>query len=175
MNIISFAPSKIFIMKKNLEHYTAYNLWANNEMIKCVEQITVEQLHQTIESSFNSVFKTILHIWDAEYIWLQRMQGNSINDWPSKMMDKEGFSTNAFLSNSASFNDFVENADQSFIDRLCDYTNLKGEKLSTPFGTIVMHCMNHSTYHRGQLVTMYRQLGLKEIPSTDLITFDRTR
>jgi uncharacterized damage-inducible protein DinB len=79
------------------------------------------------------------------------------------------------LSNSASFNDFVESADQSFIDRLCDYTNLKGEKFSTPFSTIVMHCMNHSTYHRGQLVTMYRQLGLKEIPSTDLITFDRTR
>jgi uncharacterized damage-inducible protein DinB len=31
--------------------------------------------------------------------------------------------------------------------------------------------MNHGTYHRGQLVTMFRQLGLEEIPSTDLMTF----
>ena len=87
-------------MKNTLKAYTSYNLWANNEMIKCVEKLTQEQLHQTIDSSFNSVFKTILHIWDAEYIWLQRMQGKSINDWPSKMMDKEGFSTNLFLANS---------------------------------------------------------------------------
>jgi uncharacterized damage-inducible protein DinB len=161
-------------MKKTLEHYTAYNLWANNEMIKCIEQLTHEQFHQTIESSFSSVFKTVLHIWDAEYIWLKRMQGNSINDWPSKMMDKEGFSGNVFLNNSDDFRAFVSRAEDSLFDQFCYYTNLKGEKYQTPYNNIVMHCMNHSTYHRGQLVTMFRQLGLKEIPSTDLITFDRT-
>jgi len=142
-------------------------------MIKCVEKLSPEQLHSTIESSFNSVFKTILHIWDAEYIWLQRMQGNSIKDWPSKMMDKEGFSTNLFLANSANFNDFVNGVKDSFFEQNCEYTNLKGEKFITPFGTVIMHCMNHGTYHRGQLVTMFRQLGLHEIPSTDLITFER--
>jgi uncharacterized damage-inducible protein DinB len=142
-------------------------------MIKCVEKLSPEQLHNTIESSFNSVFKTILHIWDAEYIWLQRMQGNSIKDWPSKMMDKEGFSTNLFLANSANFNDFVNGVKDSFFEQNCEYTNLKGEKFITPFGTVIMHCMNHGTYHRGQLVTMFRQLGLHEIPSTDLITFER--
>lgn len=160
-------------MKNTLKAYTAYNLWANNEMIKCVEQLSYEQLHQTIESSFNSVFKTVLHIWDAEYIWLQRMQGNSIKDWPSKMMDKNGFSTNLFLANSANFNDFVQHASDSLFEQMCTYTNLKGENFSTPYGTVVMHCMNHGTYHRGQLVTMFRQLGIREIPSTDIITFDR--
>lgn len=160
-------------MRNTLKSYTAYNLWANNEMIKCVEKLSHEKLHQTIESSFNSVFKTILHIWDAEYIWLQRMQGNSINGWPSKMMDKDGFSTNLFLSNSANFNDFVQAADHQFFEQICNYSNLKNEKFSTAYGTIIMHCMNHGTYHRGQLVTMFRQLGLTEIPSTDIITFER--
>lgn len=160
-------------MKNTLKAYTAYNLWANNEMIKCVEQLSYEQLHQSIESSFNSVFKTVLHIWDAEYIWLQRMQGNSIKDWPSKMMDKNGFSTNLFLANSANFNDFVQHASDSLFEQMCTYTNLKGENFSTHYSTVVMHCMNHGTYHRGQLVTMFRQLGLREIPSTDIITFDR--
>jgi len=162
-------------MKNTLKAYTSYNLWANNEMIKCVEKLSQEQLHQTIESSFNSVFKTILHIWDAEYIWLQRMQGNSIKDWPSKMMDKDGFSTNLFLASSANFNDFVNACNDSFFDQNCEYTNLKGEQFSTPFASVIMHCMNHGTYHRGQLVTMFRQLGLMEIPSTDLITFERNQ
>lgn len=160
-------------MRNTLKNYTAYNLWANNEMIKCVEKLSQEKLHQTIESSFNSVFKTILHIWDAEYIWLKRMQGNSINDWPSKMLSKDGFSSNLFLSNSANFNDFVQASDDSFFEQMCSYTNLKNEKFLTAYSTIIMHCMNHGTYHRGQLVTMFRQLGLNEIPSTDVITFDR--
>jgi uncharacterized damage-inducible protein DinB len=162
-------------MKNTLKAYTSYNLWANNEMIKCVEQLSQEQLHQTITSSFNSVFKTILHIWDAEFIWLQRMQGNPIKDWPSKMMDKDGFSTNLFLAGSANFNDFVNAASDSFFEQNCQYTNLKGEHFSSPFSSVIMHCMNHGTYHRGQLVTMFRQVGLTEIPSTDFITFERNQ
>jgi len=160
-------------MKNTLKAYTAYNLWANNEMIKCVEKLSQEQLHQTIDSSFNSVFKTILHIWDAEYIWLQRMQGSSINEWPSKMMDKDGFSTNLFLASSANFSDFVAAGNDAFFELTCAYTNLKGEQFSTAYSSIIMHCMNHGTYHRGQLVTMFRQLGLTEIPSTDFIAFER--
>jgi uncharacterized damage-inducible protein DinB len=87
------------------------------------------------------------------------------------MMDKEGFSTNLFLASAANFNDFVNACNDSFFDENCEYTNLKGEQFSTPFATVIMHCMNHGTYHRGQLVTMFRQLGLEEIPSTDLMTF----
>jgi len=101
------------------------------------------------------------------------MQGKSINDWPSKMMDKEGFSTNLFLANSANFNDFVNECNDSFFDQHCEYSNLKGEQFSTRFASVIMHCMNHGTYHRGQLVTMFRQLGLNEIPSTDFINFER--
>jgi uncharacterized damage-inducible protein DinB len=34
------------------------------------------------------------------------------------------------------------------------------------------HVVNHSSYHRGQVVTMMRQAGVKP-PSTDLILFYR--
>jgi uncharacterized damage-inducible protein DinB len=33
------------------------------------------------------------------------------------------------------------------------------------------HVVNHSTYHRGQLATMLRQLGARPVP-TDLLVFD---
>jgi uncharacterized damage-inducible protein DinB len=36
---------------------------------------------------------------------------------------------------------------------------------------VLHHIFNHSTYHRGQLVTMLRQLGSKDIPATDFIAF----
>ncbi|HEU5394788.1 MAG TPA: DinB family protein [Candidatus Methylomirabilis sp.] len=36
----------------------------------------------------------------------------------------------------------------------------------------MQHVVNHSTYHRGQVITMLRQLGAKPV-ATDLIAYYR--
>jgi uncharacterized damage-inducible protein DinB len=36
---------------------------------------------------------------------------------------------------------------------------------------IIHHVMNHSTYHRGQLVTMGRELGFMDPPKTDFMQY----
>ena len=43
-----------------------------------------------------------------------------------------------------------------------------------PLWQLLQHVANHSTYHRGQITTMLRQLGAKAT-STDLIIFYRER
>jgi uncharacterized damage-inducible protein DinB len=48
------------------------------------------------------------------------------------------------------------------------HRTLGGQAFSGPLVNLMKHVVNHSTYHRGQLVTQPRQLGLKP-PSTDLI------
>jgi uncharacterized damage-inducible protein DinB len=35
---------------------------------------------------------------------------------------------------------------------------------------MMQHVVNHSTYHRGQVVTMLKQLGV-QVPSTDLLLY----
>ena len=32
---------------------------------------------------------------------------------------------------------------------------------------MLVHVFNHSTYHRGQLINMLRQLGIEKVPTTD--------
>lgn len=39
----------------------------------------------------------------------------------------------------------------------------------------LQHCLNHSTYHRGQIVTMARTIGLTDPPMTDYILFVNSR
>lgn len=41
------------------------------------------------------------------------------------------------------------------------------------FWQLLRHVVNHSTYHRGRVVTMLRQLGAGTV-STDLVLFYRT-
>jgi uncharacterized damage-inducible protein DinB len=53
------------------------------------------------------------------------------------------------------------------------YANSQGVPYSTPLWQVVLHLVNHSTLHRGQVVTMMRQSGVKP-PATDLIFFYRS-
>jgi uncharacterized damage-inducible protein DinB len=50
------------------------------------------------------------------------------------------------------------------------YRNLKGEPATFPLGQLMLHAVNHSTYHRGQITTLLRQLGAQPV-STDLVLY----
>ena len=50
------------------------------------------------------------------------------------------------------------------------YRNLRGEFYSYPLWQQLAHVVNHSTYHRGQVTTMLRQLGAAAV-STDLLLY----
>jgi len=50
------------------------------------------------------------------------------------------------------------------------YTTTRGETFARPLWQPVLQLVNHSTYHRGQLVTMLRQMGYPA-PQSDFIYF----
>jgi uncharacterized damage-inducible protein DinB len=58
------------------------------------------------------------------------------------------------------------------VDQPVEYTR-NGVRYAQPFWQTFQHLVNHGTYHRGQVVTMLRQLGVQTVPSTDLIAFYR--
>ncbi len=60
------------------------------------------------------------------------------------------------------------------VNRVVEFTTLAGVPFSQPLGHCLQHLANHSTYHRGQVTTMLRQLEAKPA-TTDLIYFYRER
>jgi uncharacterized damage-inducible protein DinB len=153
-----------------------YNLWANQRIVAVLSGLEQEQLIQKIESSFAGVYPTIFHIWNAENIWLERLQGISLNSWPSRdVNDKDNLQK--FIQTSKLFLEFLEknHRQKEFPFSEISYSNLKGDFMNNSAYEIVFHCFNHSSYHRGQIVTMLRQLGVTNIPSTDFIAYLRER
>ena len=159
----------------HLLRYIAYNHWANDIILSLIKtKVTNEQLDKEIISSFPSLRKTIYHIWDAEYLWLRRLNGESLLDWPSKNYNGEFSSAcNSILSLDKDFIQYAEKLSAEKAETSLTYKNIEGKTFTNPIWESVLHCMNHSTYHRGQLVTILRQLGVTEIPSTDFISFCR--
>src|SRR6185369_6098875 len=155
-----------------LLHYTHYNLWANKKIADFLVTLTDEQLDKEIISSFSSLKKTVLHVWDAQHIWLVRMQGGSLGTLPGKNFSGTSEDlVNGFLKSSQELVDFVESSGENFLLTPLRYKNLAGEEYKNKISDIIQHVMNHSTYHRGQIITMLRQLGFTKLFSTDYITF----
>lgn len=159
--------------KEFLLRYLRYNVWANKRIAAVLDQLDETKYDETITSSFPSIRKTVFHLMDAEYIWLMRLQGQSLSKGFSDSLPA-GTKPSYYPEVSEKFLRFIEEKGEAYFAAVIDYRNLKGDAFSSTVAEIVMHCMNHSTFHRGQLVTMIRQAGWNEkLPSTDMITYFR--
>ena len=66
-----------------------------------------------------------------------------------------------------------ENFDENNLQVNLDFKRLNGDAYSMPYYQMLAHVFNHSTYHRGQIVTMLRQVGFTDVGSTDMLGFFR--
>jgi uncharacterized damage-inducible protein DinB len=148
-----------------------YNKWANGRTLESVSVLTPEELDRQLGGSFPSVRETLAHIYAAEWIWLERWRGTS----PPALPASHDLSTLEALRSKL---ERVEQERRAFARGLSDarlsevlaYSNLAGEAKKNLLGELVVHLVNHSTYHRGQVATMLRQLDRKPL-ATDYVLF----
>jgi len=152
-----------------------FNDWARGRMLGAVRPLTTEQFTTPLGNSFSSVRDTVVHIYSAEWVWHTRCQGHS----PTAPLAAEDFPDlptieTAWLDLAAKWRGFVEAIDGDGHLQEIDYRQMNGQAFRSPLWQIVQHVVNHSTYHRGQVMTLLRQLGAGAV-STDLIAFHRER
>jgi uncharacterized damage-inducible protein DinB len=159
-------------MKELLLNYVRYNQWANRRLGEIFAQLSDEQLDREMKSSFPTIRKTAFHIYGAEKVWMSRLAGVSPSSFPA--LENSGFAVSRFSEAADEFVALLEGKDESFFTAMNSFKNLKGEVSDQPVHEMIMHCMNHSTFHRGQLVTMIREAGWNgALPSTDLVNYNR--
>ncbi len=156
--------------------YAAYNHWANARLIDWLRNQPSELIDQEIPSSFPTLRLTLLHIWDAQYIWYERLQGTSPAVFPSKQYD--GLAQDAFdglLRSSEKLAQLLLDMPNDFFEGTVVYTTTNGKQHTNLAAEMLLQVLQHSTYHRGQVVTMARNLGLTDPPSTDYIAYVRLK
>ncbi len=164
-------------MKELLLQYAKYNVWANKLIIETLLKLEEGAVDSEIISSFPSVKGTVYHVWSAEFIWLQRLQLTEHPVWI------EGEFTGTFEEACSKWQEvsaaFVQFAEKQYDDRafehILQFYDRQKVSHKMPVYQVLNHVFNHSTQHRGQLMTMMRQLGVTKIPSTDFIAFVRLK
>lgn len=150
-----------------------YNTWATNKLLEAASQIPEQQYLQDMKSSHGGIHDTFVHIVAAQKMWLSRWVGRpdaslvKAREYPAftelkKLWEQVDKETLTFLNTLSD-----EKLQSSF-----SMTSMRGETFTHTFQQMMQHLVNHSSYHRGQIVTMIRQLGIKP-PATDMIGFFR--
>jgi uncharacterized damage-inducible protein DinB len=161
-------------MKEILVQFSEYHLWANQLLLNAVNVLPEEKQKQEIASSFSSIYKTVLHLLDAESIWWQRLKLQERISRPSDQFSgsmKE--LCDLLLQQNRLWKEWIGTAGEHQLQHQFKYQNSKRESFKQPVYEMLLHLFNHGTYHRGQLVTLLRQLGVEKIPQTDFIVWSR--
>ena len=167
-NIESVEPVKEDLATM-LQRYTAYNHWANQQFADWLRSASEEDLNREIESSYSTLKETILHIWGAEYLWLQVVKDQPTDNSPARSFNgSKDDLLDGWLQASENFSNHVKS--MSLADLQANRPMSWGDG-DMVIADMIQHCMNHSTSHRGQLITMGRQAGLTDVPRTDFIYY----
>jgi uncharacterized damage-inducible protein DinB len=154
------------------EHF-AYGKWANDRFREVIASLPGDQLTATIESSFASIVETFAHIVAAEWIWLRRWKGENPSTIPGWLEQPEFDALVTRLAGiEAERDDFLATLDEKDLEEVLRYRTMDGVSHANRLADLFLHVVNHSTYHRGQLTTMLRQVGATP-PATDFIVFKR--
>jgi uncharacterized damage-inducible protein DinB len=148
-----------------------YNHWANQRVLSAMTPLTDDMFTRNMGNSFVSLRDTLAHILGAEWIWLERWLGRS----PKALLSASDFPTLQALQRrwAAVRLDQSQYVQTLVPDRLNDdvsYTNTRGERYSYALWRQMLHVINHSSYHRGQVTTLLRQMGA-EPAGTDLLVY----
>jgi len=159
----------------NVRQLYDYNRWADRRILTVAGTLASDDFIRPMGNSFSSVRDTLAHILSGEWIWLERWRGRS----PKALLDTATFPT---LQSLESRWKTVEHDQTQFIEALTSqrlseeltYINQKGQRYSYPLWQQLVHVVNHSSYHRGQITTLLRQLGAEAVSTDFLLYYDES-
>mgnify|MGYP003351449959 CR=1 FL=1 len=154
----------------------------NGKLYNAAAVLSDEQLHQDKGAFFKSVFGTLNHLAVADLLWLQRMadhpagfaslQGVLSLPRPSSLDAPICPGLPALTELRATLDDalqaFCAELTTEHLAQPLAYTSTKGQQGRKQLGDVLLHLFNHQAHHRGQVTTLYSQLGI-DVGATDLI------
>jgi uncharacterized damage-inducible protein DinB len=159
-------------IKNLITNYADYNLWANERYAHWLSEKSDELLNQEILSSYPSILKTLNHIWSGEEYWFAVI--TKTKDFQNRFNVKD-FQKDEILKGLVNRSNHLASAIKSLSEKeLIEKIHVVSPwfEARLPRYEYLQHQVNHGTYHRGQIVTMCRNIGITDAPLADYIIFN---
>ncbi len=165
--------------------------WSNRSLLSAAKNLTDEQLRRELAIGQGSVWKSLLHLYAAEYVWLETIHGNPVaccpgdapGQLPGNQLGEGGIETHGQLEKEwtqlelrwsrhlAGLNDESLVAPVYRVSTSSD----RGKKRATRHYDVLLHVCTHAHYTTAQVINMLRQLGVTDLPDPMLISLARSQ
>lgn len=166
-----------------------HRAWVNGNLLSVATASSEAQLRQPFHIGQESIWNSLVHLYAAEYVWLEALRGDDDpllpGDMPGKLPGNqqaqggitglddlrqkwaeldERWATYLAALSADSLDELVYKRSTS--------SNL-GMRIGTRRGDVLLHVCTHAHYTAAQVVNMLRQVGVALLPETMLITMAR--
>jgi uncharacterized damage-inducible protein DinB len=164
--------------KDDIQLLYEYDRWANNRVLQAVSTLNAEEFKRDLGGSFRSVRDTLVHIVGGEWGWLTIWKEPTLSSaFVTELWTRLGalFHPDAFPDVAAVQLKWaeVEREQVEFVNRVTNESLRRMLRVCTTqisLAHLMQHLANHSTYYRGQVALMMRQLAAKPL-ATDFAMF----
>jgi len=158
---------------QEIKRLIAFNSWATHRVFEALSELSAEEFTRDMKASHSNIHGTLTHLVGAEKIWLSRMAGTPDKamikppDVPTlpdvkRTWEETGFNMAKFLGTMT---------DRKLQETFA-FTASTGQQLVQVYADALQHVIDHSTFHRGQVIVLMRQMGHTP-PATGMIGFFR--
>jgi uncharacterized damage-inducible protein DinB len=150
------------MLRYHFIHLFKYNDWATRAAANSLKGL---------EKKDERLGELLAHLVSAQKLWLNRVLNREIvvTLW-DKLPIQECISQSTSVT--AEWVNLLESYTDKDLDKRIEYMNTRGEKYVNTLRDIIIHIINHSTYHRAQIAQSIKALGGKPA-ITDYIVYQR--
>ncbi len=150
------------MLLSDLVHHVRYNAWASRKCLDSARILALEDLNRNLGAAYPTVAATIGHIFQADDAWYSRITGTPrlTSSVPGEQWTIEAFDRD-WLPLLDRYVAMAEGLTEDGWNRVVSYRNLQGEPYENTVRHILLHLVNHDSFHRGQVSAFLRQLGHK--------------
>lgn len=155
-------------LKKIISSYARYNHWANEVMTRWLKTLDSNILYKETRSSFGSIDLTMQHMNRAQNFWFAIITEADVTklDETIKVNATDRIMNDLLAGSQQMLTQFKGYTEEELLKQLPS-TDMVQSRYE-----YILHVINHNSYHRGQIVTMSRCLGVVDnIPAMDYDVF----
>jgi len=146
-----------------------YRLWADRLTFDAVAALPPGEATKQRPTLFKTMVGTLNHNYLIDLIWQAHLEGRDHGFAARNLVLHPELSDLRQAQQAVNqwYIDWSERQSQASLDEVVAFTFIGGEKGSMSRGDILLHVVNHATYHRGWVAEMFFQVPARN-PTTDL-------
>jgi uncharacterized damage-inducible protein DinB len=166
-----------------------HRAWVNGNLLTTAASLSDEQLRLSFQIGQGSIWKSLVHLYAAEFVWLEALLGNDDpliqGDLPGKLpgnQQGEGGITNLddlrdkWNALEKRWSSYLASLSPESLDELVYKKSTSyglGKRYATRRSDVLLHICTHAQYTVAQVLNMFRQSGVDTLPDTMLIALAR--